>query len=58
MHITRLQFRAFLPAVLFAAIVLAINGHWFRVPLIEGSDFAAADGRADRSGGSAMRRKR
>jgi hypothetical protein len=41
MPISRLPFRAFLPAVLFAAIVLAINGHWFRVPLIEGSDFAA-----------------
>ena len=41
MRIKRLQLRVWLPAVLFAAIVLAINGHWFRVPLVESSDWAA-----------------
>jgi len=41
MSITRFSFRALLPAVLFAGAVLAINGHWFRVPLIESADLAA-----------------
>jgi hypothetical protein len=41
MPIPRVLFRAILPAVLFAAIVLALNGHWFRVPIYEGSDYAA-----------------
>ncbi|MCX6626535.1 MAG: hypothetical protein NTW28_02750 [Candidatus Solibacter sp.] len=41
MPITRLQVRALLPAVLFAAVVLAINGHWFRVPFIEDGDLGA-----------------
>ena len=41
MRIERLPFRVLLPAVLFAAIVLAINSHWFRVPLVESSDWAA-----------------
>ena len=41
MSITRFSFRAWLPAVLFAGVVLAINGHWFRVPLIESADLAA-----------------
>ena len=27
--------------MLFAAVVLAINAHWFRVPITEGGDFAA-----------------
>lgn len=41
MRIKRLHFRVLLPALLFAAIVLAINSHWFRVPLVESSDWAA-----------------
>ncbi|MCU1239123.1 MAG: hypothetical protein JWP63_7090 [Candidatus Solibacter sp.] len=28
-------------AALFAAIVFAINAHWFRAPIVEGSDYAA-----------------
>jgi len=41
MSITSFSFRALLPAVLFAGVVLAINGHWFRVPIIESADLAA-----------------
>ena len=41
MPVSHLQLRAILPAVLFAAIVLALNVHWFRVPLIEAGDLAA-----------------
>src|ERR1019366_6867458 len=41
MRIKRLQFRVLLPALLFAAVVLAINSHWFRIPLVESSDWAA-----------------
>ena len=41
MSISRQSIRALLPAVLFAAAVLAINAHWFRVPITEGSDLAA-----------------
>ena len=41
MSITPLSFRGWLPAVLFAGVVLAINGHWFRVPLVESADLAA-----------------
>jgi hypothetical protein len=41
MAITRFSFRASLPAVLFAGVVLAINGHWFRNPIIESADMAA-----------------
>jgi hypothetical protein len=37
----RQQLQTLLPALVFAAIVLAINGHWFRVPIFEASDFAA-----------------
>src|SRR6185369_4185587 len=41
MSITSFSFRALLPAVLFAGVVLAINGLWFRVPIIESADLAA-----------------
>jgi len=37
----RLQLRAIVPAVLFAALVLAYNWHWFHVPMLETGDIAA-----------------
>ncbi len=41
MSLSRHLIRAVIPAVLFAAVVLAINAQWFRVPIMEGGDFAA-----------------
>ncbi len=41
MRLTRSKLTALLPAVLFAAVVLAINPHLFRVPLVENGDLGA-----------------